>query len=439
MATATVDFASLASQLDAVSAQLDAVSAQLKALVPPPPTPPARRLVKASDFVYKGLFHVPVQVPPYNVGAIALKQTAAGVKTLLVGERAADPGKSPKLSEITIPVPDPSNPPRASLVRQWADLYAGKRTWPIPQTSELLTTGLYWHPSGRLYWGYGDDYDAGDSNQIARPCLGFSKLNDDGTVTAFGPWTISSGGKLGRYLFPLPADLAALTGCTHAIGSGQANIDAGCSFGPCALAVNLPDENTPPGEVLETKRLLLYPEEPYAATRCRRPTVLQPAVQSGNDLNYRLPVGGQGLWTARDCIRGGCAVDTPTLYGVCFPVSFGEGTGWYGDSPYPGIASLADPADPTGHGQHATAYSCKLTIYDPADLASVFRLQRPSYAPSAAEVADWTATLGYKPNQRRLLFTAWDHDTGTLYVSADRGEWLGDGPRPAIHIFKLAS
>ena len=275
--------------------------------------------------------------------------------------------------------------PQAQVVWNWGDVYTGKKAlqdaqisgdhWVSQLSSGAPTYGLYYDQDlGRLYWNYGDWYNA---DFPYNPSLGYSVLNDStGVGTGGGYWSLTNrpehftrGGTL-----RIPQWFADSYTGGRSLGAGFGgyfSIMAGGSYGPALAAVNDPDSATNPDRSsLDNVPLVGYPSG--APDRGHRDTDYNSYFESPDSSLYPNtcsptsgarpdlpgawnPLNGVGYWQNGNIIYGASAwIDTPQLGGVLFIAKVGQGNVWYEAS-----------------NLHADRGAFEWFVYDPKDLAAV--------------------------------------------------------------------
>ena len=137
------------------------------------------------DLQYQGLFKLPIDDPTgartrfgYSLGAMAIRRVAGELRIFITGSNGtAGGGDYNRFSDAVYEVAYPGvgsidDAPRASFVRNWGDIYGGRRL--LRDTNQSpMTRGLL-YDQGRLWWGYGSQYFTGfdpeiNSNPAAHP------------------------------------------------------------------------------------------------------------------------------------------------------------------------------------------------------------------------------------------------------------------------------
>ncbi|MFM9106919.1 MAG: hypothetical protein ACKOWF_09500, partial [Chloroflexota bacterium] len=410
----------------------------------PTSTPlPGKRLLAQSDVTWLGAFRLPATAAGGGDAAwgrgLALRRVGGQLRLLAatVDER---------VYEVAVPAPGATAPyPLAAETATWADIFGGRRLLDGGRTGSLLH-GLFWdEPSQRLYWSYGDPYNAVSTGD---PCLGWSSLGA-GTAEAHGPWRFTGRSvkmTMGGVLAVPPAFAAAhLGGRRLAAGFGGyfSIVATGpASMGPALAAFSPEALGAPgPGDAGDVDHLPLcgYPFQAAGPDadgpfRCWRDSDYDEEFDSG----AWNPTGGHGWWTWTDFLWQAAAwIDTPAVEGVLFAPTVGNGRVWYEAS------SL-----------NAERSSNWWMVYAPGDLARVAAGSAPGWGIQPA--ARWQpgypglpplATTGWgraipgggdePPNL--VTGMAWDPEGARLYVAVRFG-WREDGTSGhAVHVFGIAA
>src|SRR3989304_4671036 len=119
----------------------------------------SKQLLTQADFKYVGAFEVPSSLPSGYDLAWGKALTHRYVNGELRMFSSAWNRNGPEsVYEVKPPTPSLTAPyPRATLVREWGDIWQGKR-YTADGGSEMI--GLYWDETDkRLYWSYGSMYN----------------------------------------------------------------------------------------------------------------------------------------------------------------------------------------------------------------------------------------------------------------------------------------
>jgi hypothetical protein len=371
-----------------------------------------KALLQQSDFKYIGAFNLPFTLPsgcdPTFGKGLALRYVNGELHAFNTGWKGGDCNIGiESLYEVKVPTPatNLNQLPTATLVREWGDVWHGKRT-NTGGNSEVL--GLYWDETDkRLYWTYGDAYPPGSGGDD--PSVAYSTLNDGtGTSTAYGPWNFPGRG------------YKATQGCVVSIPSwfadaytGGKRLAAGCggyfsimttgpdSMGPAISAFSPPGTS---GGSVPFVNLVGYPfsNSPVDCNaRAQRDT------DYTDDFDGCNPTGGVGHWTWADYInQGGVWADTADKSGLLFFPNIGNGRVWYETS--------------TLHAQRSSIW---WFVYDPADLAKVAlgQVSQSSIQPKSKWNANFpglgSSLPGWSDGPGNMVFgVAFDSSTKRLYI-----------------------
>ena len=318
--------------------------------------PMARSLFTPQDFTYLGAFRFPDST--YGARGLSVRYVN-GQFRLLFGAY--------QVKEWTVPTLKTTGPyNQATAVKDWGDVTKGIAT-AGPKT--LRANGILWDEiDQRLYWTYEDDYNT--RNQAdPDPSLGYSTLNADGSVTAYGPWKFPGRGpKMTNFgVTHLPAWFAAqyTNGKRLGIGSGGYRsilITGPASHGPATCAIDPP--TAAPRAGIPWTPLVGYPAQgnpPYTTPdRCHRADLNY--VDDHDHWNPRNGIGyfgwsdgGNGAAFGFPCVW----IDTPTKSGLLYFTLMGNGRQYYNCS-----RLIVE------QGHHAWV------AYDPSDLGAVAQGQK---------------------------------------------------------------
>ena len=230
---------------------------------PAPPTGSSGDLLTAADIVYRGAIRMPNS-------SIDTTSTYGGMSGRIVGGQthvflydSINASAPPNVWELDItglsPSADYTSAPRASVVRNWGQIYGSARaSWnPAGDLKDGFASNfnkvghvcLHWsEPLQQLYWSFVDFYNVnGDPDWT----VGMSTLNDsDGSSVGYGPYRFKATDRDGSvwyghrsyFFFEHPTTGKMLTG---GIGhSGDVNVP----FGPsCYGDADWPTPTTPGG------------------------------------------------------------------------------------------------------------------------------------------------------------------------------------------------
>jgi len=317
-----------------------------------------------------------------------------------------------------------ANAPRASLVKNWGlTLYGNNRVTSDPTHTD--SEGLYWDPeTSRLYIMFGISYDVAGGSQPVLMYAQFDPVSGN-YVGSYGPWKVDAGQQKARnYMTAIPAWFQPLVnGRRLAIGAGLESGSAGGSWGPCLLAIDEPEPNTPTTTVLTTMPLVEYPgllngSTAYRAPRDANYTELNASTGlpdwQANPLQFPKPVDGVGYWSGTDTIRSCVWVDNGVVSGPVFGGALGEQYVWYGQATLPnGITATG------GHskGQNATEYASYCAIYSPDDLKKVTLGEDPGYGIDPSATFNVQTKFGAPVNSHQCpTGMVFDPNTSTLLM-----------------------
>lgn len=416
----------------------------------------SRPVLSPADFTYLGLCRLPADPAGtrfgFSRGALTGRRVGGELRLFVTGHvYLGDP-----VYEVTYPgcAGSLASAPVAPLVRAWGDIYDGrKRMYRATEAPEVR--GLLWH-GGRLWWTYGDPYNASSSSWD--PSVGVSELRDDGSHVAGGPWrTTEHSQKTRGYLMTVPSAFAsAYTGNrTVAVGAPITSGDIACSFGPAAVAFAAVATTTPPDPVqtsyvvagdeprsLLCTRLVLHDYEHRAARD-------SDYVECGWNAHYDC---SQGSWKrpglprfhTMDRVSAGVWIDLPDKHGVLFmgqlihhlpgwPVPHV----WYG--PQTCCHGQTDNYVWQATGPGTLSQAPFWWIYDPNDLARVARGETEPWAitpkHTVANVNEWGPVGPYW-----FGGAYFDAETRLLFATATNMDKVTSSyePRPVVHVWRVS-
>jgi hypothetical protein len=334
---------------------------------------------------------------------------------------------------------DQAHLPMAHVVTNWGDIYTnekldnnygGYRTL----SSGDPTYGLYYDVSSdRLYWTYGDWYNADFPYQ---PSIGYSTLNGaTGVATGAGAWSLANrpekfdrGGML-----QIPQWFAdRYTGGKNlGVGfGGYFSIVSTASLGPALAAISAPDLAVNPDDsALPNIPLLGYPADAPAHAHRDTATTNYYGGDYPTTPGPWMPANGTGYWTWSDSIfDAGTWIDTPTMQGLLVIAKVGQGDVYYKTS-----------------DRHAQSGSFEWMVYNPADLAAVasgvkqqWQIQ-PQYEWTTPSLPMQDSSTGYAGDGSTFADGAvFDPTTNRLYVlvSAATG-WNGSEAWPEMYVYQV--
>ena len=419
-----------------------------------------RAALTASDLSYLGLFIMPDDPGGarfgFSNGALTARRVNGELRFFIAG---ALPNGDP-VYEISYPGygPNLAAAPRASLIRNWGDVYQGKRVVGSG-TDNLTVRGLHW-ANDQLYWTYGDKYNV--SSQWD-PSVGATVLNANGSMVTYGPWRTQEHSQKSRgYMVTVPSWFTQyVNGATWAVGAPITSGNASSPWGAMLAAGTLPGNGTPADVVkaahstIATRRLIYHDIE----HKQRRDSNYK---FCNYNVQYDRAQGGTTRpgtpeFNSIDIISAAAWVDTPTKSGVCFfgqlsttipgfPYADGDTVThcWYGPNVCPHGQVASGIWEGTGDTT-ATSVPC-LWIYDPTNLQ---RVAQGKADPSAIDPAGPTQLHTFRGSQipgnagyqQLYIFGGayFDPSTNLLFVSEIMADRLSNGyePRPVIHVFGI--
>ncbi len=325
-------------------------------------------VVNASSFSYIGSFALPTYAvgwdTAYSCGGLAYRYvngnlqffTTAHVNSGGLVYEFNYPGLSTNQSSL----------PQAQVVINWGDVYTGQKLdnnyggYTTPSSGDP-TYGLYYDPSSnRLYWNYGDWYNADFPYQQS---LGYSTLNDaTGVATGAGAWSLANRPEKfdrgGIVQIPQWFANGYTGGDTLGVGfGGYFSIISTASMGPALAAIAPPNPAVNADDSsLPNVPLLGYPDG--APDRGHRDTNYTSYYDGGTYPTtpgaWNPANGDRLLDLERHHFDGGAWIDTPTMQGVLYIAKVGQGNVYYQTS-----------------DRHAQGDALEWMVYNPADLAAV--------------------------------------------------------------------
>jgi PKD repeat protein len=420
----------------------------LPSLIPTasPTDPLSKPVLNQSNFTYLGSFLMPTSAngwsTAYAMGGLTHRYVNGQLQFLTTSHVYS----GGLVYETNYPgIASSGSLPQAQVLRNWGDVYTGQKAlqdaqvtgdnWTSTLSSGDPTYGLYYDQNlGRLYWSYGDWYNA---EFPYNPSFGYSVLDDStGAGTGVGAWSLTArpekfdrGGTL-----RIPQWFADRFTGGKSLGvgfGGYFSIVNSASFGPALAAVS--DPNTavnPDRSSLDNVPLIGYPAD--APDRCQRNADYTSFYDGGTyptTPGSWNPSGGTGYWTWSDIVYGsGSWIDLPDLQGVLFIAKVGQGHVWYESS-----------------DRHAQRGSFAWFVYDPVDLAAVaaglkqqWQIQpKYSWVDSVLQMPyDQTGWSGDGHNQ--VGGVTFDTITNRLYILVN-GAWKGGCCEwyPEVYVYQV--
>lgn len=467
------------------------------ALIPSSLCYTAQSVISPSDISYVGAIRMPQNGVDTSgsYGGLTGRIVDGQVHLFVYGIHRLNLSQSDFVYELGDPGagynPDYTAAPRATLIKDWGDIYHGKRqTWESNGSAVDLSTwqipdGLYWNEQTQLlYWTYFDTY-----NTTARPDWGLGATSLDlasGTSTAYGPWRTKAVDADGRafygpwrcrYLLNNPSNNSMLC------GSGQTSGVHTTPWGPDLYGGRpWPTAATPSGfgspDLNLPDRLLEYyfmgnqqsanyvdnQGKVHGNLRAFRRTVNKPVFEPFPSNYQNLTVNpalnnGVGSWTDMDFTTGGIWLNLTNKRGVIFsaalsgsavqdPTSPLAGHVWYRNS---GLGhdtcthGISSPVPITG--PVSTASFPALIIYNPDDLLAVKGGQMQDYRVDPVAVLDLEQAFNIKTAPITVVGAAksvrgfyFDPVRKYLFVLANRADDTRAGPvflESLIHVFRI--
>jgi hypothetical protein len=222
-----------------------------------------RAVLRSSDILYRGAIRMPNSSIDTSATYGGMTGRVVGGQTHVFLYDSISATAAPNVWELDItgltPSLDYTTAPRASVVRNWGQIYGSARASWTPAgdlkngfAANFNAVGqvcLHWHePSQRLYWSFVDFYNVnGDPDWT----MGMSTLNDsDGSSVGYGPYRLKATDRDGTawyghrsyFFFEHPTTGKMLTGGIAHSG------DASVPYGPsCYGDADWPTPTTPGG------------------------------------------------------------------------------------------------------------------------------------------------------------------------------------------------
>lgn len=403
--------------------------------VPPPADPvtdPAgREVLSYADFDYLGAFRLPEEAcgwtTAYGSSGIAIRRVGPDLRFFA----AVHVYSGGLVYEVGYPGigTDPRTWPTAAIETEPCDVYGGRKH--LGGTSEPFdgsswTHGLFFDDaSHRLYWSFGDVYNADASNDHF---LGATVFSGGNPAHSLGPWTTSDpenahAQRVRGGVLRIPQWFADnyTGGRVLGIGfGGYYSIIGPGSMGPTLFAMAEPGEE----ERVDPVALLAHPVPLDQSDRWAvRPTNYSIAA----NLDWGRGPDSRGYWAPGDTVEGAAVwIDEPSRHGLLYFAELNTGR----------IAYEFGGLQADGHRPY-------WYVYDPKDLAEVASGRREPWQVGPADVTpvEYPATGESQDAStgaaRRVAGAAYDRASHTLFVEVLNG-FQGDGEQfPLIHAYRL--
>ena len=472
------------------SAQVDAQLADLRRR-PRPPRPvrtknvrviqsptsapsSAKALIGLSDLAWLGMCHAPNAGFSYNEGQIAVRYVGGERRVLMAKwhQKDATNGWVGNLAELRLPaLAETSDLSQAmTVVREWPN-------WNWVPTGDLLAQvangweigGLWWDESQQVVWY--TVYPYYGPNAVT-PFLGATRLNDNGTVTRYGPWyyiskTDQRFRKVSRWILPIPPSAQGdCGGRTVAIGAAYIGASGGMPvhWGPGLTALRLPDlGSTAPVEA----GVPLMDYSPGAGGlaapwfHCRREADYRTLNSSGGAIPA--PINGEGFWQASaDNVTGVAWIETATRHGLMLIGQRTSHVTWYGFPdqynttapdgttirlPLPEGVSVDTMKPSQGStSYHSDGWQSACWRFDPAQIREVARGQRKASADGMrpALLGQWHLRWTKIPRPLKQPYVYSGFGTAIVDSAANQLVWVqarsllrGQSVLPTVQVFAL--
>jgi len=265
----------------------------------------------------------------YLRGPIAFRAVGAEQRLLIVSacpsglnscpvKPTAETPMVPDLLEVTMPATygaAPATAPELTYVRRWTDWASG-----FYYEMNGVNIGGMWYDAewDVLWYTYYSSYDGPDDP----PFLGASKLNDDGTVTKYGPWKHPNAAQYYRtsawWIYGAPASVKAVNANAEmCLGGAVGSTAQNGNYGPGLYWYKRPALNTSGSlSASEWGPLMAYSylfgsAPDIFAQRSPNYTVL------GTTNGIQQPTGGVGRWIASlDQMSGHVWIESASKWGI---------------------------------------------------------------------------------------------------------------------------
>ena len=283
----------------------------------PYPDRTGKRPLTAADFRYLGSFRLPHTVGTggggFSESGISVRKYPDGTQRLFVNFNFPQG----TLFEVDIPAPktlgqfDGTN----ALSMPLAD---AKKIWgALAQNNVVANGGILWDEEKKtLYWTYYNGYWAGG----ALPVLQATMLNDDGTMTPAGSWTVPNQKWHWGGVTRLPKTFADryTGGKTLALGfGGYFSVCAPCSRGPSLSVI---DEADPSASAVSGLVNMVSSSDPIGAPRPGNYFLANVGFWNTQPVSR-----AKGTWAMGDQCRAGVMIDLPDKQGYIGFVKLGTG------------------------------------------------------------------------------------------------------------------
>lgn len=391
-----------------------------------------KTVLKSTDLTYLGAFHLPADIggadPGFGQG-LAIRYVGGQVHFFSTFN-------SGNLFEVSAPALSKSSMAEASVVKNWGNVYGSKRVTAVADGNTTIW-GLFWdEPTQRLYWSYGNPYNATDGND---PVFGYTTFSGTSSATPGHYYRLANGGcKQGNCgITSIPTWFQNLYCPGKRLGAGfggyQSILSTGpVSMGPALNAITPPTGNESDGTALSNTVLVAYP---FTNTIYGPPDRGHRDTDFDEEFDGWVNRNGIGYWTWSDwSSQFGVWIDTPTKSGLLFAPIMSKGRCWYGLSDPTPIATI-EAAD-AAHWWY---------IYNPADLGAVAKGSKKSWEIQAVERAAVSYPGVNYPIGRwqdlppyMVTGVAFDQAASRVYISIRFGGPGGSYGTTAIHAYSVS-
>ncbi len=363
-----------------------------------------KRSLTFDDFEYAGSFKIPETAGKGGAGFSEFGMTLRNTKD---GKRLFLNYTHPEgtLCEVSIPElakfekGDATGLKSAEVKKVWGTLINKDK-------KASANGGMVWDENKKLmYWSYYHGYWTGGD----LPVLNATKLDDDGTMTATGSWTVPQQKWHWGGVMRLPKSYADkyTGGASLALGyGGYFSIVAPCSRGPALSAIADPDPAV--GRVQKLVHLLGYPE----GTAAPRPGDFFNA--NCTFWNDQPKSRTTGMWSYCDHCRAGVFIDLADAQGYIAFAKLGTGRLGY------------DYGTITNAGESQYWY-----FYDTRQLGEVAKNSRKSGSVTPYQVKQDTDMGGM------VTGAVFDDEERKLYVLRMSAYAVGREFHPLVHVYNV--